>query len=284
MGDGAFDPGAVLAALERHPPLPQVGSRMAVVGGFVRDTWLQRAPRELDLVVEGNAETLARSIGGEVTGHDAFGTATASGPGWSVDIAMARTERYLQPGALPEVTPATIEEDLARRDFTVNAIAVIVPGGELLAADNALADLAARRLRVLHERSFVDDPTRVMRLARYAERLGFGVEPGTAALAEQATLETLSGARIGSELRLILAEPDPVAVLERLAGKLPIAADRRFVQAGGVAGWAGADRGGASDRTGLHHGGDTVGHSCQRTLAGLVPRTDRGGRGRRSAR
>jgi tRNA nucleotidyltransferase (CCA-adding enzyme) len=230
MGGAAFEPGAVLAALARYPPLPAAGARVAAVGGFVRDIWLGREPRELDLVVEGDAAALARSLGGDVVVHEPFGTATASGSGWRVDLAMARRERYASPGALPEVEPASIEEDLARRDFTVNAIAVTLEGGELLAASNALEDLSAGTLRVLHERSFIDDPTRVLRLARYAERLGFAVEPWTAGLAEQASLETLSGGRLGGELRLALAESDPVAVLTRLSDKLPLAIDRTLAE------------------------------------------------------
>jgi tRNA nucleotidyltransferase (CCA-adding enzyme) len=143
---------------------------------------------------------------------------------------MARRERYASPGALPEVEPASIEEDLARRDFTVNAIAVTLQSGELLAARGALEDLAAGTLRVLHERSFTDDPTRLLRLARYAERLGFAVEPWTADLAQRTSFETLSGARLGGELRLALAESDPVAVLARLSDKLPLAIDRALAE------------------------------------------------------
>jgi tRNA nucleotidyltransferase (CCA-adding enzyme) len=230
MGDGAFDLAAVLAALERYPPLPADGARVAVVGGFVRDTWLGREPRELDLVVEGDAGELARSLGGEVVVHEAFGTATATGSGWRVDIAMARRERYPAPGALPEVTPASIEDDLARRDFSVNAIAVTLADGALLAAQHALEDLADAVLRVQHERSFIDDPTRLLRLARYAERLGFAVEPQTASLAARTNVATVSGARLGGELRLALAEPDPIAVLTRLGDKLPLAVERRSAE------------------------------------------------------
>jgi tRNA nucleotidyltransferase (CCA-adding enzyme) len=231
MSDGAFDPGAVIAALARYPPLPREHGRVAVVGGFVRDVWLGTEPRELDLVVEGDAAAFARTLGGEVTAHEPFGTATASGPGWRVDLAMARRERYPAPGALPEVEAATIEEDLERRDFTVNAIAVTLAEGDVLAAERALEDLTSRRLRVLHERSFVDDPTRVLRLARYAERLGFEVETSTARLARDATLTTLSGGRLGAELRLALSESDPAAVLARLADRLPIEVDPAAIDA-----------------------------------------------------
>jgi tRNA nucleotidyltransferase (CCA-adding enzyme) len=131
---------------------------------------------------------------------------------------------------LPEVSPASIEDDLARRDFSVNAIAVTLADGALLAAPHALEDLADGVLRVQHERSFIDDPTRLLRLARYAERLGFAVEPQTASLAARAGVATVSGARLGGELRLALAEPDPIAVLTRLADKLPLAVERRSAE------------------------------------------------------
>jgi tRNA nucleotidyltransferase (CCA-adding enzyme) len=231
MGGAAFDTAAVLAALERYPRLPVAVERIAVVGGFVRDVQLGREPRELDLIVEGEVEPIARSLGGDVVVHEPFGTASVSAPGWRIDLAMARRERYAAPGSLPEVEPARIEEDLARRDFTVNALAVTLPAGELLAADRALEDLEQRTLRVLHERSFVDDPTRVLRLARYAERLGFEVEPITAALAANASMATLSGARLGGELRLVLTEPDPIAVLERLTNSLSIDVERPVLEA-----------------------------------------------------
>jgi tRNA nucleotidyltransferase (CCA-adding enzyme) len=224
-----FAPAAVLAALADYPAIDRRAGRVAAVGGFVRDIWLEREPLELDLVVEGDAAALARSFGGQVTVHDAFGTATVAGPGWRVDVAMARRERYPQPGALPEVEPASIEDDMLRRDFTVNAIAVTLDG-QLIAADGALADLEDRRLRVLHERSFVDDPTRVLRMARYAERLGFAVEAETERLAREATFATLSGGRLGGELRLVLTEPDPLAVLARVEDKLPLALDRAMLE------------------------------------------------------
>jgi tRNA nucleotidyltransferase (CCA-adding enzyme) len=229
MAGDSFDPGEVLAALNGYPRLPASQGRLAVVGGFVRDIWLRREPRELDVVVEGDAGEVARSLGGDVVVHEPFGTATATGDGWRVDVAMARRERYAAPGALPQVEPASIEEDLARRDFTVNAIAVTLDGRPL-AAERALDDLRSGTLRVLHERSFSDDPTRLLRLARYAQRLGFTVEPQTAELARRASLEGLSAARLGGEVRLALAEEDPLGVLARLAEKLPIAIDRALVQ------------------------------------------------------
>jgi tRNA nucleotidyltransferase (CCA-adding enzyme) len=207
------------------------GLRAAVVGGFVRDSLIGRVPREIDLVVEGDTAELAAALGGTLTSYEPFLAARVSRDGWSIDITQARSERYPQPGALPIVEPASLEDDLARRDFTVNAIAVTLDGGDLLAVDGALEDLAARRLRVLHDESFIDDPTRVMRLARYSRRLGFSVEPHTAALAQAARLDTLTGARIAAELRLALLEPDPLAPLADLSQKLPITADRPLVEA-----------------------------------------------------
>jgi tRNA nucleotidyltransferase (CCA-adding enzyme) len=194
-----------------------------LVGGAVRDLLLGRVPRELDVVVEGDAGALAAALGAQVE-HPRFGTARVELEGGArIDIAAARRERYAVPGALPEVEPAPLEEDLLRRDFTVNAIALALAGeraGELRAVPDALEDLGARRLRVLHERSFVEDPTRVLRLARYAVRLGFAVGERTAALAGEAlaggALGTVSGARIGAELRLALREPDPVVTLAEL--------------------------------------------------------------------
>jgi tRNA nucleotidyltransferase (CCA-adding enzyme) len=142
--------------------------------------------------------------------------------GTRVDVATARAETYPRPGALPEVRPGTLAEDLARRDFAVNAIAVGVSAdrrGEVRAVAGALDDLAAGRLRVLHDRSFLDDPTRLLRLVRYAARLGFAPDPATDALARAAVAAgaaaTAGVARMGGELKLVLAEPTAVEALER---------------------------------------------------------------------
>jgi tRNA nucleotidyltransferase (CCA-adding enzyme) len=190
-----------------------------LVGGSVRDLLRGMRPRELDVVVEGPIEPLLEALGGTLVLHDRFGTASASVDGARVDVTMSRRERYPHPGALPEVEPAPLAEDLLRRDFTVNAIAVSLPAGELRAAPLAEEDLAAGLLRVLHERSFVDDPTRLWRLGRYSARLGFRGEQRTGELARAAlaggALETVSGTRIGAELRLALTEDDaPAALLE----------------------------------------------------------------------
>jgi tRNA nucleotidyltransferase (CCA-adding enzyme) len=189
------------------------GDGVHLVGGAVRDLLLGRRPREVDLVVEGDLdEAAARLPGGTVTAHDRFGTARVLFDDCEIDLARARRETYLRPGALPEVEPARLDEDLRRRDVTVNAIALGLDG-ELHAVPNALEDLAAGVLRVLHDRSFVDDPTRLWRVARYAARLGFTIEPRTRALAHAADPSTVSGDRLGAELRLALREPDPPAAL-----------------------------------------------------------------------
>jgi tRNA nucleotidyltransferase (CCA-adding enzyme) len=194
-----------------------------LVGGAVRDLLMGDQPSDLDLVVEGDADSLARRLGGEARFHDRFGTSTVTLEGFTYDIAQARAETYTQPGALPEVRPAALAEDLLRRDFTVNAAAIELGGpraGELRTAPGALEDLQARRLRVLHEQSFIDDPTRLLRLARYAARLRFSVEPHTWALADRAVrdgaLWTVSGSRIGSELWLLARERDPIGAFARL--------------------------------------------------------------------
>jgi tRNA nucleotidyltransferase (CCA-adding enzyme) len=195
-------------------------SDVFLVGGAVRDLLLGDEPPDLDLVVEGDPAPVLARLDGEVVVHDRFGTSTATVDGRSYDVARARRETYPRPGALPEVAPATLDEDLRRRDFTVNAIATALGGeaaGGLRAFPGALDDLASRRLRILHERSFVDDPTRLVRLARYSARLGFAIEPRTRALVreaiEQGAFGTLTGPRVGNELRLLAREPDPVAAL-----------------------------------------------------------------------
>jgi tRNA nucleotidyltransferase (CCA-adding enzyme) len=185
-----------------------------VVGGAVRDALLGREPRDLDLVVEGDAAAVARRLGADAVVHERFGTATAAG---AVNVATTRRERYERPGALPVVElGAPLREDLARRDFTVNAIAVRLSDGAVEAHPRALEDLEARRLRVLHERSFLEDPTRLLRLVRYGARLRFQFEETTRARAfaavQEGAVETVSAPRLGAELRLLIAEPQPVAV------------------------------------------------------------------------
>jgi tRNA nucleotidyltransferase (CCA-adding enzyme) len=196
------------------------GAQAYLVGGSVRDLLRGVAPQELDVVVEGDIAPLLDALGGAEIVHDRFGTASVSVAGAAVDVTTSRRERYPEPGALPEVEPAPLEEDLLRRDFTVNAIAVSLPQGELHAAPLAEDDLAQGLLRVLHDRSFIDDPTRLWRLGRYTARLGYRPEERTAELAQaalaQGALATVSGSRIGAELRLALAEDDATSVIAEL--------------------------------------------------------------------
>ncbi|HTN25307.1 MAG TPA: hypothetical protein VL120_15055 [Solirubrobacteraceae bacterium] len=193
-----------------------------LVGGAVRDLLLGREPRELDVVVEGDVDAIALRLGARSATHARFGTLTVEGAdGCRYDLAMARAETYAHPGALPDVAPAAIDDDLRRRDVTVNALALDLRSGELRAVAHAHEDLAAGRLRVLHDASFADDPTRLWRIARYRARLGFDLEEHTAQLAAAAVaggaLGTVSATRIGNELRLALGEPDPAAALESAA-------------------------------------------------------------------
>lgn len=207
-----------------------------LVGGAVRDLLLGGTPVDLDLVYEGDTADLRASLGERVAAHERFGTATLSAGGFVYDVARSRRERYPAPGALPEVEPAPLQEDLSRRDFTVNAIAISLwekELGRLQCAPGAEADLEQRLLRVLHERSFLDDPTRLLRMARYRGRLGFQVEPETRVLAEEANrsraLETVSGARVGAEIRLLAAEQAPVRAFGSLRElELDIALDPEF--------------------------------------------------------
>jgi len=194
-----------------------------LVGGAVRDLLLGEQPVDLDLVVATDAASFARRLGGELRVHDRFGTSTVRRDRFSYDIARARRETYARPGALPDVAPAGLAEDLLRRDFSVNAIAIALSGplaGEISAAPCALENLRARRLCVLHDRSFVDDPTRLLRLVRYSTRLGFGIGASTRELVRSAVrdhlLSSVSTERVGTELRLLARERDPVAAMEQL--------------------------------------------------------------------
>jgi tRNA nucleotidyltransferase (CCA-adding enzyme) len=231
----------VLEALRDQPGGPQLleladgRGDVELVGGAVRDLLLGGTPRELDVVVADDAATFANELAHRLNAlagqssrerffqsnsHERFRTALVWWDGSRIDVATRRSERYPQPGALPAVLEGTPEEDLQRRDFTVNAVALPLGGahrGELRAVPDALEDLSAGRLRVLHDNSFIDDPTRLFRLARYRARLGFTIEEHTADLAATAVssraLDAVSRARIGAELRLALSEADVLAAL-----------------------------------------------------------------------
>lgn len=213
------------APREAYPELAEIAAVASdptyVVGGAVRDLLLGRGRADLDLVVEGDAEALAAALGAApLANHDRFGTVKLALGGHSVDIAGARSESYAEPGALPTVAlGAAIEADLGRRDFTINAMALPLRGeARLIDPGGGLADLKAGLLRVLHERSFVDDPTRAIRAARYAARLGFGLEPETERLLRETDLATVSEDRQRAELRRLAAEPTAPQGFELLAG------------------------------------------------------------------
>ncbi|MFQ5828187.1 MAG: hypothetical protein ACE5JD_03400 [Candidatus Methylomirabilia bacterium] len=214
-------PGPTLELLREVGRLADsLGARAYVVGGLVRDLLRGMPTQDLDVVVEGNgmalARRLARQLGGKLTVHEVFATASIERPaGARVDVATARQERYAAPGALPSVSPASLGEDLARRDFTVNAMALALSAsvfGQLLDPFGGRTDLRRRRLRILHPLSFVEDPTRIFRAVRYASRLGFTLERGSrralALAVSLAPYPRLSGQRISAELELIMAEPE----------------------------------------------------------------------------
>ena len=213
-------------ALEQALPL-------YIIGGPVRDAMMGLPVHDLDFVLEGDAVALAREVaaalGGDVVSHHAFGTASVNlGPD-RMDIVTARRETYPYPGSLPQVYPGTIEDDLARRDFSINAMAVRL-GAEhegLIDLHGSMADLKAGVVRALHPGSFVDDPTRTFRAARYEQRLGFRIEPETLSWMKVAAasggIRNLSPDRVRHEIEHILEEKSPGPPLLRLVelGVLP---------------------------------------------------------------
>lgn len=204
----------------------ELGVGLYLVGGAVRDLLLGRANFDLDLVVEGDApklaSLLAQRIGGQVVTHHRFGTAKFSSRNVSIDLATARAETYPHPGALPVVQPSSIKSDLSRRDFTINAMAIHLDldnFAKLVDPFGGEKDLAAKLVRVLHEKSFIDDATRILRAIRYEQRFDFRLEPATEHLLRRdlSMLHTISGDRIRHELELILKEESPEKQLCRAA-------------------------------------------------------------------
>lgn len=199
-----------------------------LVGGGVRDLLRGERSVDLDVAIEGNAPAVAREVaaraGGDAVIHERFGTATVEAPTFTVDMATTRRERYPHPGALPDVESAPLAEDLARRDFTVNAMALALSGdqvGRLYDPHGGEADLGDGLIRVLHDGSFVDDPTRLLRAARYEARLGARMDPETERLAREAieagALETVSAHRVRDELIDLLGEVEVGRAVERMA-------------------------------------------------------------------
>jgi tRNA nucleotidyltransferase (CCA-adding enzyme) len=198
------------------------GDCLYLVGGTVRDILLGRTSFDVDIAVEGDALAFARELGGEVTGHGRFGTAVVRFPdGRHWDVVTARRETYATPAALPDVEAGTIEDDLARRDFTVNAMAASLGDdfGHIVDPYGGRADLEAGLIRVLHPGSFVDDPTRVFRAVRYEARLGFRMDSETEQLARAglAGVTLLSATRFTEEVVALLSEEHALHGVERLA-------------------------------------------------------------------
>lgn len=213
------------------------GVPVYLVGGLVRDLVLGRENRDVDLVVQGDgiafAEALAERLGGRCRSHEAFLTAVVVDPeDFHIDVATARSEFYRAPAALPEVETSTLRQDLYRRDFTVNTLALRLgpqETPELIDHFGGRQDLDLKILRVLHSLSFVDDPTRAFRAVRLELRLGFEMSPETEHLVrvafEEGVFDRLSGARLREELVLLLEDPDlAVRAFERLEelGLLPV--------------------------------------------------------------
>ena len=200
------------------------GQSLYLVGGAVRDLFLGRPNLDLDLVLEGDAPSLARQLaklrGGKVLTHPRFGTATISQGTISLDLVTARSETYAKLGALPSVKPGTIKDDLFRRDFTINAMAAhLDPArfGELVDPYGGKDDLDRGLVRVLHQGSFKDDPTRIWRAIRHEQRLGFRLEPDTESLLRRdvGMMDRVSGDRLRHELEHILKEDHPEKALYR---------------------------------------------------------------------
>src|SRR4051794_4099356 len=210
------------------PALDESGEHFYLVGGAVRDLLRGDSTVDLDLAVEGDAVreagALAERLGGSALPHERFGTATVTAHPLVLDLATTRRESYPQPGALPVVEPAPLLEDLGRRDFTVNAMALGLSGddlGRLHDPADGRVDLDAGLIRILHPRSFLDDPTRLLRAVRYESRLNFALEDDTEQRAREAVaagaLATVSGVRIRAELMDLLCEHEAPRSVERLA-------------------------------------------------------------------
>lgn len=208
-----------------------LGLKLYMVGGVVRDLFLGRPNYDLDMVVEGDAIALAQEMAEEsqakLTTHPRFGTATLRFTGFSLDFTTARSETYASPGALPTVKPGMIKDDLIRRDFSINAMAIsLTPQdfGELLDLYHGRDDLKNGLIRILHSNSFTDDATRILRAIRYEQRLGFKLETETRRLLcrDASLLNTISGDRIRHEFYRLLMDEDKPERFFRRAQKLDV--------------------------------------------------------------
>ncbi len=206
----------------------KIGYGAYIVGGFVRDLFLYRSNEDIDIVIEGDgikfAVKYAKLVGARIHYHKKFGTAVIIFPdGFKIDVASARMEYYQFPAALPEVEMSSIKLDLFRRDFTINTLSIqLNPDrfGTLIDFFSAQKDIKEKMIRVLHNLSFVEDPTRVFRALRFEQRFGFSIGKLTSGLIENAVkmdfFKQLSGRRLFSELRQILEEENPTLAITRL--------------------------------------------------------------------
>lgn len=195
-----------------------VGIDVYLVGGAVRDMLMRRKVLDIDIVVEGSSMDFVQKMdlpgGGRPVRHRAFDTVKLRLNGLDMDVASARKESYARPGALPLVAPGSIIDDLSRRDFTINSMAICLNKyhfGELLDPFGGKNDLRAKLIRLLHDRSFMDDSTRIFRAIRYEQRLGFNIEQESMLLLKRDVhmIDTISGDRIRNEIYLMLGEKLP---------------------------------------------------------------------------
>jgi tRNA nucleotidyltransferase (CCA-adding enzyme) len=260
--DARLSPGIKTLFVDLGQTADAMGCTLYVVGGWPRDLLLNRPNFDVDVVVEGDgmafAEAFVSKKGGRVVSHEQFQTAMiVLEDGCKVDVASARRERYERPGALPTVQSSGIAQDLCRRDFTINSMAIQLNTagyGRLVDLFGGRRDLEQKTVRVLHERSFVEDPTRIMRAVRFEQRFGFRMERTTEQLLRRAVedrmLERVSSERIREELILLLREEHPfkpllrldeLGVLRALHPGLRIDGDRKdlFVRIGEALSWFG---------------------------------------------
>lgn len=221
----------------------QRGVQAVLVGGTIRDLILGLRPLDIDISISSDDDSItddiAASIGGAVVSRSQFGTSKITADDLDIDVAMMRSETYDHPGALPTVSLGSLEDDLARRDFSINAIAAyIVPNrwGEIVDPQDGRRDIENRSIRVLHSKSFVDDATRIFRAIRYATRLGFDIEAETRGLLSEGLgyIDTIKGDRVRNELQRMLDEDKAdrmfeaakeTGVLEAVFQSLSIASD-----------------------------------------------------------
>lgn len=214
---------ALLDAVVEHASTRNL--RAFLVGGTVRDLLLDREALDGDISVEGDAVGLAQEVAEATTAKLAktseFGTATLKSGGFRLDLVTARSETYAKPGTLPKVRPSTIDDDLHRRDFTINAVAVELTGparGDILDPTGGIPDLSAGLVRVIHDKSFQDDATRIIRAVRFATRFDFRIEESTLDLItrDRRFIDKVSGPRLRQEMTRVFAEEHSARALSQL--------------------------------------------------------------------